>query len=192
MLKCSVGRGVIIILLLLPSGAKAIDVATPVQYTALLMAVEFASIQVLDISDNSVSISNFERAFKDPAPRKDDDSDLLNYVLHPLMGSETYLRAREGDFGVIGSFAFSMGASITWEYIVESWIEHPSSQDLLATTGIGWFIGELRYQIKQSNEESGRSSFWVDPIWTTLEYLDFSITRNEGELTSTISLNFPL
>jgi hypothetical protein len=70
MLKYSTGRVVIIILLLFPSGAKATDVATPVQYTALLMAVEFASIQALDISDNSVSISNFERAFQQ-CPVKD-------------------------------------------------------------------------------------------------------------------------
>ncbi len=192
MLKHSAGRIVIMIVLLFQAEAKAIDVATPVKYTALLMAVEFASIQALDISDNSVSFSNFERALTDPVPEKDDDSYILNYILHPLMGSETYLRAREGDFGVVGSIAFSMGASITWEYLVESWIEHPSTQDLLATTGIGWLIGELRYQIKQSNESSGRSSFWVDPIWTTLEYLDFSITRDEGELIPTIGLKFPL
>jgi len=35
MLKYSTGRVVIIILLLFPSGAKATDVATPVQYTAV-------------------------------------------------------------------------------------------------------------------------------------------------------------
>lgn len=179
-------------LLIFQTEAKAIDVATPVQYTALLMAVEFAAIQALDISDNSVSLSNFERALTDPVPRKDDDCYMLNYVLHPLMGSETYLRAREGDFGVAGSIAFSMGASITWEYLVESWIEHPSTQDLLATTGIGWLMGELRYQIKQSNEQSGRSSFWVDPIWTILEYLNFSITRDQGELTPSLRFEFPL
>ena len=58
--------------------------------------------------------------------------------------------------------------------------------------GIGWLIGELRYQIKQSNAKSGRSNFWVDPIWTTLEYLDFSITRDKGEFTPAIGLKFPL
>lgn len=144
--------------------SKEIDVATPVKYTALLMAVEFATIYTFDLADKSVSSSRFKNAFRHPKPQKDDDDFHTNYILHPLMGSETYLRAREGNFGVSGSIAFSMGASITWEYLVESWVLHPSTQDLIVTTGVGWLLGELRYQLKQSNEEKGRSNFWIDPI----------------------------
>jgi hypothetical protein len=172
--------------------SKEIDVATPVKYTALLMAVEFATINIFGITDNSISSSRFEDALTDPAPEKDNDNAFINYVLHPLMGSETYLRAREGNFGIPGSIAFSMAASITWEYFVESWIERPSTQDLLATTGIGWLVGELRYQLKQSNNQKGRSNFWIDPIWTTLEYLDFSLTRNREELVPIIGFTFAL
>lgn len=175
-----------------PSGARAIDIATPVKYTALLMAVEMAAIEIFDISDNSLRYSNFENVLDDPAPQRDDDGVLLNVILHPLMGSETYLRAREGDFGVAGSVIFSMSASITWEYLVESWIEHPSTQDLVLTTGIGWMIGEIRYQIKQANNRSGRSNFWVDPIWTTLEHLDFGLTKNRHEVVPTVGLTFAL
>ncbi|MBM9604664.1 DUF3943 domain-containing protein [Desulfopila inferna] len=172
--------------------SKEIDVATPVKYTALLMAVEFATIYTFDLADNSVSSSSFEEAFRNPTPKKDDDKFFTNYVLHPLMGSETYLRAREGNFGVPGSIAFSMGASITWEYLIESWVVHPSTQDLLVTTGVGWLIGELRYQLKQSNKEKGRSNFWIDPIWTTLEYLDFSLTRNGRETVPVFGVKFAL
>ncbi len=50
------------------------------------------------------------------------------------------------------AWADTIGASITWEYFIESWTEHPSSQDLLYTTGIGWMLGELRYRIKQRNQ----------------------------------------
>ncbi len=170
--------------------AKAVDFATPLQYTALLMSVEFAALFALDLNKDSARYSNFENAWRHPRPREDDDSALFNFVLHPLMGSETYLRAREGDFGVGGSIAFSMAASITWEYLIESWVEHPSTQDLLLTTGVGWMLGELRYHIKQTNKRHGRSNFWVDPIWTTLEYLDFSITQQHNTVTPTISLKF--
>lgn len=161
--------------------AHASDLATPVKYTAALMAVEFVALHALDLEDDDVSSSNFEDTWDSPAPEEDDDHAFLNYFLHPLMGSETYLRAREGELGVAGSLAFSMGASLTWEYLIESWTEHPSTQDLVLTTGVGWMIGELRYQIKQSNKITGSSNFWVDPIWTSLEYFDFNITRSNGK-----------
>lgn len=172
--------------------AKALDVATPVKYTAMLMTVEFAALHALDLAEDSMSFENFGDTLKDPVPEEDDDNDFINYVLHPLMGSETYLRARESEFGVPGSIAFSMAASITWEYLVESWTEHPSTQDLFFTTGVGWLIGEARYHIKKSNARNGRSNFWVDPIWTTLEYLDIGITKNRGEALPTVSLKFTL
>ena len=70
--------------------------------------------------------------------------------------------------GVLGSFGFSLGASVTWEYLIESWTEHPSSQDLIYTTGVGWILGELRYQLKQ--RVSSDAHWWVDPIHKSLEH----------------------
>lgn len=183
---------VLTFLLLFSSQARAIDVATPVKYTALLMAVEFAGLYAFDMAEDAVRFSNFEEMLRHPKPEEDDDDNYVNFLLHPLMGSETYLRAREGDFGVVGSIAFSMAASITWEYLVESWTEHPSTQDLVFTTGIGWLLGELRYTIKQSNIAAGRTNFWVDPIWVTLEYLELGITQTEGKVTPSLSLKIPL
>ena len=179
-------------LFLQPDRAAAIDVATPVTYTALLMAVEFAAINVLDLNHQSISYDNFERTVKDPSPREDDDGDFVNYVLHPLMGSETYLRARESDFGILGSIGFSLAASITWEYAVESWTEHPSTKDIFVTTGVGWMIGEIRHQLKQYAIDNDLSYFLVDPIWATLEYFDVSITKTGSEVTTLFGFTFPL
>jgi hypothetical protein len=189
--KTKINVWLILLLFLLGSKqAGAVDIATPLQYTALLMTVEFAAVFALDMNEDSLSSSNFKNAWRHPSPAQDNDNFFVNGILHPLMGSETYLRAREGDFGVGGSIAFSMAASITWEYLIESWTEHPSTQDLVLTTGVGWMLGELRYQIKQINKQHGRSNFWVDPIWKTLEYLDFNITKQENTVAPTLCLKF--
>ncbi|MCL4809011.1 MAG: DUF3943 domain-containing protein, partial [Thermoanaerobaculia bacterium] len=46
--------------------------------------------------------------------------------------------------GTIGqSFAFSVLHSVLWEYALESFAEHPSIQDLVATPFIGSVVGEL-------------------------------------------------
>lgn len=170
----------------------AVDFETPITYTAALMAVEFAALHALDLEEDDIQCSNFEDVLRHPRPVHDNDSYLVNFFLHPLMGSETYLRARESDFGVEGSVAFSMGASITWEYLIESWTEQPSIEDLVLTTGIGWMIGELRYQIKHKGIQKKKRYFWVDPIWYTLEYLDFSITNNNGKYNTLLSIKVPM
>ncbi len=164
----------------------------PLKYTALLMVTEFAIIEAFDISDDSASSSTFREVWEDPAPENDDDNELYNYLLHPLMGSETYLRAREHDFDVAGSLAFSMGASITWEYLIEAWTEHPSVQDLVLTTGIGWMLGELRFWLKQQNASRGSSNFWIDPIWSTLEYFDISFIKGKDEVIPVFCLKVSL
>jgi hypothetical protein len=188
----SIGLLTLSLILSRPGTALPRDVVTPVAYTTVLLAVEFVALNLLDLNDNSISYDNFEQVLDNPSPREDDDDDLLNLVLHPLMGSETYLRAREGDFGIPGSIAFSLAASLTWEYGLESWTEHPSSKDILLTTGIGWMIGEIRYQIKRYAIAHGDSYFWVDPIWATLEYLDLRINRAEDGVTTIFGWTIPL
>ncbi|MCP4669010.1 MAG: DUF3943 domain-containing protein, partial [Deltaproteobacteria bacterium] len=127
--------------------SDAIDFKKPVFYALSFMAVGYGSL-VLSHQVGDPSFDNFKKAFTG-GPKRDDDSFVFNYVLHPLWGSETYLRAREGNFGMIGSIAFSMAASATWEFLIESWSQAPSTQDLIFTTGIGWIIGEARYRLKQ-------------------------------------------
>lgn len=78
-------------------------------------------------------------------PIRDNDALITNFVLHPLWGSDTYLRARSAHFSPMQSFLFSTGASIVWEYGFESWAEHPSIQDLVLTSTVGSLLGELRY-----------------------------------------------
>lgn len=150
----------------------------PVYYSARVMSMGLAGLVAFDLHHSDPSIENLKSVLEDPAPRADEDGIVFNLVLHPLWGSETYLRARQADMGMLGSFAFSMGASTVWEYLVESWTEHPSQQDLIYTTGIGWMIGEVRHQALNSlSERHGR---WVDPLYYALNKFRFNVEYSEG------------
>ena len=154
---------------------RRIDIKKPVAYSFGGMAVGLPLLMAAGTFDSGPSLNNFTGAFKS-APVWENDSPVFNYVLHPLWGSETYLRAREANWGIPGSIAFTLGMSFTWEYLIESWVEHPSTQDLIFTTGIGWMIGEVRYALKQRTSENWH---WViDPINTTLDHLKVHIGRN--------------
>lgn len=149
----------------------------PIVRSVGLMAFGLAGLQALGETDSDPRFNNFENAFKS-GPKSDDDSDFYNLLLHPLWGSETYLRAREGRMGIWGSVAFSFGASVTWEYMFESWTEHPSRQDLVYTTGIGWMLGELRYRAKLKTGE--KAHWWIDPIDKTLEHVRIGVTKDRA------------
>ena len=151
-----------------------IDFQKPVFYSLSFMAVGYGSL-VLSDQLAEPSSNNFKNAFRS-GPKIDDDPFFFNYMLHPLWGSETYLRAREGNFGMIGSIAFSMAASATWEFLIESWSQPPSTQDLIFTTGIGWIIGEARYRLKQISDP--KYHWLIDPINTALEHIRIVFTRD--------------
>jgi hypothetical protein len=153
-----------------------IEFKKPVVYALSFMALGYGSL-VLSDQVGEPNLDNFKSAFTN-GPKLDDDSFVFNFVFHPLWGSETYLRAREGNFGMIGSIAFSMAASATWEFLIESWSQPPSTQDLIFTTGIGWIIGEARYRLKQI---SSPDYHWIiDPINTTLEHIRLVFTRDRN------------
>lgn len=163
------------------------DFSYPFIYSTSLMAVGLPMVMATGMG-SGFSINNFERAFSSP-PRWDGDSAFTNFALHPLWGSETYLRAREGNWGVPGSIAFSMGMSVAWEYFYESWVAHPSTQDLIFTTGIGWTIGELRYQLKARARD--RMDWVLDPMHKTLEHLRLVVARDkEGKLAGAVGVSF--
>jgi hypothetical protein len=165
---------------------KTVDFRKPVIYTATLMAVDLAFIIVTGIADKDPSIRNFREGFqKGPGP--DEDYWFTNYILHPLMGSESYLRAREGGFSWFGSFLFSSAASIAWEFIYESWTERPSTQDLLVTSTFGSLLGEIRYQLKKSVH---KKYYWfIDPIDTF--FVSLKKTRN-GKTQAVVGLTWDL
>jgi hypothetical protein len=65
------------------------------------------------------------------------------------MGAEIYLLVRNRDYSPWVGFAYSSAASLTWEYLFEGWVEHPSAVDLALTSTVGSLFGEARYQLRQ-------------------------------------------
>jgi hypothetical protein len=153
-----------------------VDFKKPVLYSGTLMLIGYGLLVSTGEIDNP-SVHNLKNSFRRGA-RLDDDPPHYNYVLHPLWGSETYLRAREANFGIIGSIGFSFSASFVWEYLIESWSSHPSRTDLIVTPGIGWIIGEARYKLKNASE---REAHWlIDPINTFLECLNIGVIKDSS------------
>lgn len=170
-----------------PAAEPAVEWAYPVRYSLAMMGVGIVGLVATRQADDDPSLGNFVGAFR-RGPRRDDDSALYNLVLHPLWGSETYLRAREAHMGVLGSFGFSLGASVTWEYLIESWTEHPSTQDLILTTGLGWMLGELRHQLKQRT--GGDAHRWIDPLHEALEHVGIGTTGAPGGKDPVLNLSY--
>jgi hypothetical protein len=167
-----------------PPGHQPASVGRTVAYTLSMMAVGYGLLVVSEEVDDPDD-DDFDGSFEG-WPEPDDDDWHYNYVLHPLWGSETYLRAREADFGIAGSIGYSMASSLVWEYLIESWSEHPSTQDLLLTTGVGWLLGEARYTLKQRTEPKWH--WLLDPIVTALSHIGIRLTKEPtGETTTTVT-----
>jgi len=113
------------------------------------------------------SFQNFLDAYTRP-PEDDKDSWIFNYILHPLWGSETYLRLRMNGCSWWQSWLFSNAMSVLWEYGFESWNTHPSIQDLLITGNIGSVLGEIRFRVLVSVKDM-RPSFLRNSLWFLLD-----------------------
>ncbi len=121
-------------------------------------------------------------------PIWDDDSNITNYILHPLWGSETYLQARRAHHSPFRSFLFSTAASVMWEYGFESWAEHPSQQDLLFTSTVGSVLGEARHHARLAliNQDAAWAAvllILLDPLGTLVAHS----TRLVGNVSKSIS-----
>lgn len=164
-------------------------IAFVMTYHAIGMGVH-VSMDPKETGFKPAHIRNWAAGMKSP-PILDDDSRITNYILHPLWGSETYLRARSAHFSPWQSFLFSSAASVVWEYGFESWAEHPSIQDLLFTSTVGSLLGELRYIAISALRD--QNAWWstalliaVDPLGTLFSKATHLGERASGGITSTL------
>ncbi|MFN7955112.1 MAG: DUF3943 domain-containing protein [bacterium] len=107
------------------------------------------------------SMRNFVNAFTLAPDWSDGDGHLINWVLHPEMGAEMYLLARNRDYPAWAAFAFSTVGSFAWEFLFEGWVEQPSGIDLALTSTAGAVLGEVRYQVREYLLTQPRST-WRD------------------------------
>jgi hypothetical protein len=165
-----------------------VDLTYPIFYTLTLYgsALWFlASLEKNTTGFSSPSIENFEDAFT-KGPRADDDEWYWNYLLHPLAGSESYLRARAQGCSPFDSFLFSAAASTVWEFGFESWYERPSTQDLIVTPVAGAFLGEARFLAKRALLKADTVSARVlavaiDPFQSVAEWIGDAFGQDWGE-----------
>jgi hypothetical protein len=164
------------------------DLTYPILYTLTLHGGALLFLTSLDKDTtgfSSPSARNFEEAFT-KGPRADDDEWYWNYVLHPLAGSESYLRARAQGCSPFGSFLFSAAASAVWEFGFESWYERPSTQDLIITPVAGSFLGEARFYAKRALIESDTASarllvVAIDPFQSFAEWVGSAFGQDWSE-----------
>lgn len=110
--------------------------------------------------DEGVSLRRWVQGWTHRPVAHDVDNDFVNYVLHPLAGSETHMIARNHGWRFGEAFFFDAFASFTWEYVFENVFEPPSKTDLMVTAPAGALFGELRYQLK----EAGFLPWLLDPL----------------------------
>ena len=155
-----------------PAAAQRTDLAW---MTAGFVAVQFAAVGLHHDDEAWVDEGHeYEDGFTQ-APTWDDDSWVYNYVLHPWVGSEYYLAARNRAWTPWGSLAYSAALSTFYEFFVENLIQQPSANDLLITPLIGSLLGEARYTLKEKIRRHP-SAVSAAPFWITLlDPLDISV-----------------
>src|SRR5262245_56740778 len=134
-----------------PPGADAPDYGRPFEIVlakySIPVALGLASPGSVGGWDESPSMRAFVQGWTH-RPRGDDvDNGFVNYVLHPLAGSETHVIARAHGWSFVEAFLFDVFASVSWEYAFENLFERPSRTDLIVTAPLGALVGEVRWQL---------------------------------------------
>ena len=177
-----------LILLLLSVPAAAQETETNERETSLFEATIYTGVPALTIttmawikplSEQESFADNLAWGFQNP-PVWDNNPWYVNYVCHPIAGSEYYLVARNRNHSQLASFIYSTSLSVAWEYGIEPWIgARPSIQDLLITSTVGSVLGELRYRARRKLKMSNSDSTWnkiaivvLDPIDSLYEALE--------------------
>jgi hypothetical protein len=99
----------------------------------------------------------FSYAWTKP-PVFDHDSWTFNYVAHPYAGAFMYNTMRCQGAKPLPSFLFATSQSLIWEFLIESWFERPSIQDLIITSNLGSLLGEGIHQATIRMKRNGFST----------------------------------
>jgi len=97
---------------------------------------------------SKISWKHIEQTFTLP-PQMEEDHWTFNYLVHPYMGSLTYLASRNRGGKPAPSLFFSTINSAMYEYFVASSIQRPSLNDMIITPLAGMLLGEGLFAIKK-------------------------------------------
>ena len=92
-------------------------------------------------------------------PVWDDDNWKINFIGHPIAGSNYYNSLRSQNASIFHSFLFATAQSFIWEYFIEATAEKPSTQDLFITPIVGSILGESINQLTMNMRRNGFNFF---------------------------------
>jgi len=161
----------------------------PIAYTLILdgltVGAAFMFYSAEELNWDKMKWSNLRDNLTLKTYRWDNDRTFFNYIGHPIVGSESYLRMRMRGFTPFESFLFSFAASTVWEFAFEGWVENLSVQDMIITPIAGSFFGEARFHgklwlKKQNNLAADIGGVAIDPIQSLVEgvYSIFSTSND--------------
>lgn len=87
----------------------------------------------------------------------DDDNFYVNYAGHGYQGSLMFNAARSNGFSFWQSVPFTFAGSLLWEYFGET--EQPSINDMLTTTFVGSFMGEMTHRLSREIVDERTTGF---------------------------------
>ena len=93
-----------------------------------------------------ISWQQFKSAWQQP-PVVDYDAAFYNYGVHPYMGNLFYLSSRNRGGSAASSFLVSAITAASFEYIIESFTQPPSINDLIITPVLGSILGECSFRV---------------------------------------------
>jgi len=92
-------------------------------------------------------------------PVWDHDNWKINFIGHPIAGSNYYNSLRSQKASIFHSFLFATAQSFIWEYFIEATAEKPSTQDLFITPIVGSILGESINQLTMNMRRNGFNFF---------------------------------
>lgn len=96
---------------------------------------------------SKISWKHIEQSFT-MWPQREEDHWTFNYMVHPYMGSLTYLASRNRGGKILPSLGLSALNSAMYEYFVASSIQRPSINDMIITPLGGMLLGEGIFFVK--------------------------------------------
>jgi len=133
-----------------PAIERPLDLAGVRRDTAYFLGYQALAVVLISQRPQSETnyrdVEGFDRWWDNVThPVWDQDSDLVNYVLHPYWGAAYYVRARERGLDRSQSFWYSVLLSSIFEFGAEAMVEPVSYQDLVVTPVVGSLVGEYLF-----------------------------------------------
>ena len=88
-----------------------------------------------------------------------------NYAFHTVAGASYHVAARASDLSLLESAAWNLGASLTWEYVVE-FRDKADVNDIVFTTPAGVAMGEFSHRLGRLLHQGREGRAWDIARWT--------------------------